>query len=80
MDKGTSPGGGARGEDYAGPEVHERLRAERGLELGVQEAEMAKLWSHTESTEITERVIAHTDLTDLTDVFGVATLKILRKS
>ena len=59
MDKGTGTGGGARGEDYAGSEVHERLRAERGLELGVQEAEMAKLWSHTESTEITERLSAH---------------------
>ena len=48
MDKGTSPGGGARGEDYAGPEVHERLRAERGLELGVQETEMAVLWGEAQ--------------------------------
>jgi len=44
VDKGAGTGGGARGEDYAGPEVHERLRAERGLELGVQETEMAGVW------------------------------------
>ena len=61
MDKGKGTGGGAGGEDYAGSEVHERLRAERGLELGVQEAEMAGVWGHTEITEITERVITHTD-------------------
>ena len=44
VDKGKGTGGGAGGEDSAGPEVHERLRTERGLELGVQETEMAGVW------------------------------------
>jgi len=44
VDKGKGTGGGAGGEDSAGSEVHKQLRAERGLELGVQETEMAGVW------------------------------------